>query len=139
MRTGIHEREAGRDPRLLARPPVLCIRTRWLPDELTKSAAEGTEAAEADGEADLCNRERRVPQELLGTLDSAEEEVLMRRLAEGFLETADEVRPRRMRFAGNGGDVERFGEVAVDHIFGTAEMDVDRNRVAHSLERLEPE
>src|SRR5512132_2652134 len=136
MRTGVHEREAGGDPRRGGRPPATRIRARRLANELTKRGAEGTEAPEADGEADLRNGEPRVPQELFRTLDAAPQEVLMGRLAESLLEAADEVRPRCVRLAGESRNVERLSEVAVDYILGVAKMDVDRDRVAHPVERL---
>src|SRR4029453_764768 len=92
---------------------------------------------EADSEADLGNRELRVPQKLLGALDAAAQEVRVGRLAEGLLEAADEMRSRGGRLACKRGNVERLREVAVDQIFRPAEMDVDRNRVVHPPERLE--
>jgi flavin reductase (DIM6/NTAB) family NADH-FMN oxidoreductase RutF len=39
--------------------------------------------------------------------------------------------------AGQGGNVERLRKVSVDQILRTAKMNVDRDRVAHSPERLE--
>jgi hypothetical protein len=120
MWTRVHEREAGRDPRRWSRPPAARIRAWGLPDQLAERGAEGTEAPEADGEADLGNRVRRVPQELLGTLDPASQEVAVGRLAEGSLEAADEVRPRGVRLPGQGGNVERLRKVAIDQILRTA-------------------
>jgi hypothetical protein len=137
MRARVHEREASRDPRRVRRAPAACVGRRGLADELTKSGAEGAEAPEANSEADLGDGEPCVSQELLGALDAAPQEVLVRRLAEGLLEAADEVRSRRVRFAGQGGNVERLGVGAVDEILRAAEMDVDRDRVAHPPERLE--
>src|SRR5262245_4684078 len=137
MRARVHEREAGRNRRRESRPPATRINARGLADELTKRGAERAEASEADGEADLGNGKRRVPQELLGALDAAPQEVSVRRLAERFLGAADAVRPRRVRLAGEGRHVERFREVAIDQILRTAKMNVNRDRVAHSPERLE--
>ena len=130
MRARVHEREAGRDPWRGGRPPVARVRQRGL-DDPTKRGTEGAEAPEADSEADLSNREPCVAQEILGSLDAASQEVPVRRFAEGPLEAAEEVRPRRVRLAGKSGNVERLPIVAVDQILRTAEMDVDRDRVTH--------
>jgi hypothetical protein len=137
VRARVHERETRWDRRRNGRPPPAGIRQRRFADELTECGAEGAKAPEADSEADLGNGELRAPQELLRALDAAAQQVRVRRLAEGLLEAADEVRPRGVRLACKSGNVERLREVAVDQIFRTAEMDVDRDRVAHPPERLE--
>jgi hypothetical protein len=43
------------------------------------------------------------------------------------------MRPRRVRLARKGANVERLCEIAVDQILCTTEMDVERNLVAHPL------
>jgi hypothetical protein len=48
------------------------------------------------------------------------------------------VRPRGVRLARKRRNVERLREIAVDQILRTAEMDVDRDRVTHPPERLDP-
>jgi hypothetical protein len=91
-RACVHERVASRNCRNTAGSPAPSVLTRRLAYERAERRAEGTEAPEADVEADLGNRERCVPKELLGALDAASQEVSVRRLAEGSLEAADEVR-----------------------------------------------
>lgn len=55
----------------------------------------------------------------------------MRRLPEGLLEASDEVRPRRVRLAGQCGHVEWSCEVAIDQILRPPKVDVHRDGVAH--------
>ena len=87
---------------------------------MTEHAAERAEAPEADSEAHLGHRERRVAEEFLGALDAAALEVAVRRLPEGLLEAPNEVRPRRVRLAGERRNVERLREVPVDEILRPA-------------------
>jgi hypothetical protein len=110
---------------------------RRITDELAERGAERTQVAETDGEAGRGDGELRVPQELLGALDAPSQEVLVRSLAEGLFEAANEMRARGVRRARQGGNVERLGEVAVDEILRAAEMDVDWNRFAHPPTGLE--
>src|SRR5262245_15638508 len=121
----VHERVAGRDPRLVEGPQTSCISHRRLSDELTEGSAEGAQAPVADHQADFGHRSPRVPQELLRALDTASQEVLVRRLAKGLLEAADEVSPRGVGLAGEGGNIQRLSEATVDQILRPTEMDVD--------------
>src|SRR5215211_9525962 len=100
-RPRVHEREAARNRRRAGRSPAPRVVDRRLPDHLPEGGAEGAEAAEADLEADLRHRQLGLPQELLGALDPAPAQVLVRSLAEGPLEAAAEV---------GGGRVGRAGE-----------------------------
>src|SRR5215207_7738755 len=125
MRARPHEREAGRDCGSAGGSPAAGVVARRLADERAKCRAERAEAPEADLETHLGHGEAGAPQELLGALDPAAEEVLMRRLAEGLLEAADEVRPGRVRRAGKGWQVEFPRILAVHQILRAAEMDVD--------------
>jgi hypothetical protein len=137
MRARVHERETRRDGRRRGRPPAARIHARGLADELAERHTEGTEAPETDGEADLGNRERRAPQQLLRALDAAPQKVAVRRLAEGALEAADEMRPRGVRLPREGANVERLREVAINPILRPPKMNINGDRVAHLTERLE--
>jgi hypothetical protein len=82
------------------------------------------------------DRETGAPQELLRAFDPTAPQVLMRRLAESRLEAAGKMRPGRMRLAGESWDVELSRILPVHQILRAAEMEIDRNRVAHPPKRL---
>src|SRR3954469_14237590 len=82
-------REAVRDGVWRAPRPV---RRRRAPDDLPERPAERAEAGEADVEADVAHRPVGLPQEEHRPLDAPALEVAVRRLAEGRLERAGEVR-----------------------------------------------
>src|SRR5262249_61967802 len=131
MRAGVHEREAGRDRRLLRPPPAARIRARGLPDKLAKDGAEGTEAPEADREADLGHGQRRVPQQLLGALDPSRQEASMRRLAEGPLKLRTKCALEACASRASAGTSSGSAKSRFNQILRTAKMNVNRNRVAH--------
>src|SRR5262245_17586688 len=126
-----HQREAGRDGRSAGCPPTASVVARRLTDESAKRGAERAETPETDLEAHLGDGQSGAPQEFLGALDPAPPEVLMRGFAEGPFEAADEMRPGRVRLAGECWDVEPSRVVAVHQILCASKVDVDRNRVAH--------
>ncbi len=74
---------------------------RAISRDVAKRTAESAEAAPSGVESDFADRHLRVPQQGLGLLDAAGEQVAMRWQAERFLELASEVR---------GGDVAHFRE-----------------------------
>src|SRR5215204_2514610 len=134
IRAGVHEGEAGGDPRSTGGPPAFGVVARRLADERAKRRAERAQAPEADLDAHLGDGHAGAPEELLGALDPALQEVLVGRLAEGLLEAANEVRPGRVRLAGERGDVELTRVLAIHQILRPAKVNVDRDRFAHPVD-----
>src|SRR5438132_6413741 len=91
--------EAGRDG--LDRS-ALAVDGWRLADDLLKAAAEGTQAVEANVEADVRHAAVGRPQQEHRPLDPAPLEVAVRSLAEGRAKGSDEVRLRDIRDLGKG-------------------------------------
>jgi hypothetical protein len=112
-------------------PPVF---GRRHADELGERRAEGSQAAEADEVADLGDGQIRRAQQVLGALHAAPGEVCTRRLAVGDAERAGEVVAGEAGRARHGVQVERLGEVPVDQVAGTSQVEHRRDdRTAHAL------
>ncbi len=87
-----------------------------------EGGGEGADATQADEEANVRDRAVRVTEEGRGALQPASEQVLVRRLAEGPVELAAEVRRREMGGAGERRDVERLAVARVDEVLRAKEV-----------------
>src|SRR4051794_41175158 len=106
--SGPHQDEAARDGRNAAGADGGgAILRRGLTDEIAETATERAEAAEADEEADLGDRQVGRPQQRLRPLDSPPGQVPLRRLAVRARERAREVEPRVARLAGHRLEIQR--------------------------------
>src|SRR6266851_3346330 len=107
------------------RPMPHAVLRRRLADDLSKRAAEGPPAGEADVEADVGDAAVGLTQEEHRPLHPPPLQVTVRRLPEDGAEAADEVSLGDMGHRGHGADVKRFGVSAVHGIAGAQQPPVE--------------
>ena len=128
LRAPIRSKHAGRNSRVVGcRRKRRAIRRRRDAVGAREAGRERADAPESDGEADLDNGAVGCAKQRRGALQSARQQVGMRRLAESASELTTEMRAREACGTSQVVDIEWLGVGRIDQVPGPQEVALGRN------------